>query len=135
MPLICGATAVPVDKHPAVKIPGGTTSGIALVSFNSDAFESYGLSRNDNAPVCRDLRRWLHDCAEPFVERPVPRPKPPGANLAAPFRPALPGYNRCLLGGRRGNACWICLPALSMRRGPRGSRRFSNRTQRPSSRR
>ncbi len=52
--LICGAMAVAVDKHPAVKIPGGTTSGIALVSFNSDAFESYGLSRNENAPVCLD---------------------------------------------------------------------------------
>ena len=52
--LICGDMAVAVDKHPAVKIPGGTTSGIALVSFNTDAFESYGLSRNDNAPVCRN---------------------------------------------------------------------------------
>ena len=51
--LLCGAAAAPVDKHPPVKIPGGTTSGIALVSFNSDAFESYGLSRNANAPVCR----------------------------------------------------------------------------------
>jgi CRISPR-associated protein Csd1 len=67
--LICGMTAAPVDKHPAVKIPGGTSSGIALVSFNSDAFESYGLSRNQNAPVCRDcadgyttaLRRLLGD--------------------------------------------------------------------------
>ena len=44
--LICGVMAVAVDKHPAVKIPGGTSSGIALMSFNSDAFESYGLSRN-----------------------------------------------------------------------------------------
>lgn len=52
--LVCGRNAVPVDKHPAVKIPGGTTSGVALVSFNSEAFESYGLSRNENAPVCRD---------------------------------------------------------------------------------
>jgi len=52
--LICGAVAPPVAKHPTVKIPGGTTSGIALVSFNSDAFESYGLSRNENAPVCRN---------------------------------------------------------------------------------
>lgn len=51
--LICGSAGVPVDKHPSVKIPGGTTSGIALVSFNSDAFESYGWSRNQNAPVCR----------------------------------------------------------------------------------
>src|SRR5262249_26494886 len=41
--LICGAVVAPVEKHPAVKIPGGTTSGIAMVSFNSDAFESYAL--------------------------------------------------------------------------------------------
>ena len=51
--LICGAVAVVVDKHPSVQIPP-STSGIALVSFNTDAFESYGLSRNENAPVCRD---------------------------------------------------------------------------------
>ena len=50
--LICGTRSAPAEKHPAVKIPGGTTSGISLVSFNSDAFESYGLSRNENAPVC-----------------------------------------------------------------------------------
>lgn len=67
--LICGSSAVPVDKHPSVKIPGGTTSGIALVSFNSEAFESYGFSRNQNAPVCRNcadayttaLKRLLGD--------------------------------------------------------------------------
>ena len=58
--LICGSTTSPVEKHPAVKIPGGTTSGIALVSFNSDAFESYGLSRNENAPVC-----W--NCADAYT--------------------------------------------------------------------
>jgi CRISPR-associated protein Csd1 len=52
--LVCGNNGALAEKHPPVKIPGGTTSGIALVSFNSDAFESYGLSRNENAPVCRD---------------------------------------------------------------------------------
>ena len=51
--LVCGSEAALVDKHPSVKLPGGTTSGVALVSFNSAAFESYGLSRNQNAPVCR----------------------------------------------------------------------------------
>lgn len=52
--LVCGHMRPPVDKHPAIRVPGGTTSGIALVSFNSDAFESYGLKRNENAPVCRE---------------------------------------------------------------------------------
>lgn len=37
------------------KVPGrGTTSGVALVSFNKPAFESYGWTGNDNAPVSRD---------------------------------------------------------------------------------
>ncbi|MDR3703529.1 MAG: type I-C CRISPR-associated protein Cas8c/Csd1 [Candidatus Sulfopaludibacter sp.] len=52
--LVCGRERPPVDKHPGIKLPGGTTSGVALVSFNSNAFESYGLSRNENAPVCRE---------------------------------------------------------------------------------
>jgi CRISPR-associated protein Csd1 len=77
--LICGSTAAMAEKHPAVKIPGGTTSGIALVSFNSDAFESYGLSRNQNAPVCRDcadayttaLKRLLGDGYPTLAKRHV----------------------------------------------------------------
>jgi len=52
--LVCGNVRPIVDKHPLVRVPGGSTSGLALVSFNSDAFESYGLERNGNAPVCRE---------------------------------------------------------------------------------
>ena len=52
--LITGRIAPSIDKHPPLKrVPGGTPSGVALVSFNEDAFESYGLKRNKNAPVCR----------------------------------------------------------------------------------
>lgn len=52
--LITGVPCVPVDKHDGVKkLPGGSTSGVSLVSFNSGAFESYGLSRNENAPISR----------------------------------------------------------------------------------
>ncbi|MDG3002828.1 type I-C CRISPR-associated protein Cas8c/Csd1 [Paludisphaera mucosa] len=52
--LVCGLAAAPVDVHPQIKrIPGGTTSGIALVSANSSAFDSLGLSITDGAPVCR----------------------------------------------------------------------------------
>ena len=52
--LVCGKPSSPVDVHPQVKrIPGGSTSGIALVSANASAFESLGLSGNESAPVCR----------------------------------------------------------------------------------
>jgi CRISPR-associated protein Csd1 len=58
--LICGEVRSPVDKHPSVQIRGGSSSGIALVSFNSAAFESYGWQRNENAPICRN-------CAEAYT--------------------------------------------------------------------
>jgi len=52
--LVCGRPSTPVDVHPQVKrIPGGSTSGIALVSANAAAFESLGLSGDESAPVCR----------------------------------------------------------------------------------
>ncbi len=53
--LVTGRRCVPVDKHPPVKgVPGSSTSGASLVSFNAGAFESYGLSRNANAPMSRE---------------------------------------------------------------------------------
>ncbi len=52
--LVCGEYRTPVDKHPAFQLRGGTSSGIPLVTFNADAFESYGWLRNENAPVCRN---------------------------------------------------------------------------------
>src|SRR5208282_3580402 len=54
---------------PLMKVPGKNTSkGIALVSFNKNAFESFGWEGNANAPISRDaaescstaLNRLLH---------------------------------------------------------------------------
>jgi CRISPR-associated protein Csd1 len=45
-----GSTLFPLIK----KLPGGGTSGVGLVSFNANAFESYGWSGNQNAPISRD---------------------------------------------------------------------------------
>ncbi len=50
------------------RVPGGTTSGVALVSFNQNAFKSYGWDGNLNAAISRDaaeasstaLNRLLH---------------------------------------------------------------------------
>jgi CRISPR-associated protein Csd1 len=53
--LITGAPCSPVDIHPPVRgVPGGNPGGSALVSFNEKVFESYGLERNQNAPISQN---------------------------------------------------------------------------------
>jgi CRISPR-associated protein Csd1 len=51
--LITGRDDEPIARvHPAIKgVRGAQTAGAALVSFNCDAFTSYGKSQNLNAPV------------------------------------------------------------------------------------
>ena len=50
--LVTGATAPPARLHPAIKgVEGAQTTGARLVSFNLDAFESYGNQQGLNAPV------------------------------------------------------------------------------------
>ena len=83
--LICGTVASPVDKHPTVKIPGGSTSGIAVVSFNSEAFESYGLSRNENAPICRDCADAYTTALNRLLSDRYPDPAHPGESLPRRF--------------------------------------------------
>jgi CRISPR-associated protein Csd1 len=58
--LVCGKDGIPIRLHPQIKnVPGGSTSGVSVVSFNQDAFESYCFSKNENAPVC-------HACGEAY---------------------------------------------------------------------
>lgn len=83
--LICGSMAPLVDKHPVLAIPGGTTSGVALVSFNSDAFESYGLSRNENAPICRDCTDAYTTALKRLLQDRYPDPRRPGETLPRRF--------------------------------------------------
>ncbi len=50
--LVTGTTAAPARLHPTIKgVFGAQTSGAALVSFNLDAFTSYGKAQGDNAPT------------------------------------------------------------------------------------
>jgi CRISPR-associated protein Csd1 len=52
---ILGRPASPAGSHPKIRgIPGGAATGTTVVSFNATAFESYGLSSGDNAPISRD---------------------------------------------------------------------------------
>ncbi len=61
--VVCGNER-PVLKRLQAKlkrIPGGQSSGTALISANADAFESYGLSASLISPICSD-------CAERFTK-------------------------------------------------------------------
>jgi len=67
--LVCGRKASVATKNPQLRyLPGGNPTGASLVSFNQSAFESYGLSRTENAPICQPcadgyttgLNRLLH---------------------------------------------------------------------------
>lgn len=59
--LVCGKLKPPMKRQPIkVKgIPGGQPSGMALVSANAAAFESYGLEASLVAPICQE-------CAEGY---------------------------------------------------------------------
>lgn len=52
--LITGKTASLAETHPMLKVTGGQTSGVAIVSFNEKAYESFGKSQGDNAPVSEE---------------------------------------------------------------------------------
>lgn len=82
--LVTGKAAKTGSGIPLVKnLPGGSTSGVALVSFNSTAFESYGWQGAANASVSEEagilamtaLNRLLH-------------PRPPDPNDPAKELPS-----------------------------------------------
>lgn len=56
---ICGTSNSPVldEPHGLVKMPKGQTAGCALISYNENAFESYGLKGNLNSSICRECAR------------------------------------------------------------------------------
>lgn len=53
--LVCGAETQVVERLPVVLkgIPNGQSSGVALVSANASAFESYGRTAALTSPVCQ----------------------------------------------------------------------------------
>lgn len=61
---VCGRAAYPVEDIPhgmIKRVPDGQSSGCALVSYNENAFESYGLKGNSNSSICTN-------CAKSYVE-------------------------------------------------------------------
>ena len=62
---ICGSDqwrVANISTHDSIsKVPGGQPSGCYLVSYNNNAFTSYGLDGNDNAGICSH-------CVKNYVE-------------------------------------------------------------------
>jgi CRISPR-associated protein Csd1 len=70
-------------NFPKVKrVPGGTSSGVSLVSFNAPAFESYGLSSNENAPISRAAAEAAATALDRLLHPAYANPSRPNHTLA-----------------------------------------------------
>ncbi|MCL1903960.1 MAG: type I-C CRISPR-associated protein Cas8c/Csd1, partial [Oscillospiraceae bacterium] len=80
--LVTGNDCGKIGLFPLIKkIPGGTTSGVGLVSFNAKAFESYGWSSNENAPVCREAAEACSTALNRLVDPAPLNPNDPSTTL------------------------------------------------------
>ena len=68
--LICGEVRPPVKRLPMKikRIPGRQTSGMALISANAPAFESYGLEASLIAPTCQECGERFSNAANALIE-------------------------------------------------------------------
>src|SRR5581483_9534558 len=68
--LICGEIRPAVKRLPfkIKRIPGGQSSGMALISANAPAFESYGLEASLIAPPCQDCGERFSKAANSLIE-------------------------------------------------------------------
>jgi CRISPR-associated protein Csd1 len=74
--LVTGESCVATDKHPPIKrVPGANPSGAALVSFNTSVFESYGLDRNNNAPMSRAAAEAYTSALNRLLDPNYPNPR------------------------------------------------------------
>src|SRR5258708_5650266 len=68
--LITGKHAPVARLHPAIKgVWGAQSSGASIVSFNLDAFESYGHEQGENAPVSEAAAFAYTSALNHFLER------------------------------------------------------------------
>ena len=68
--LVSGVKAPVARLHPAIKgVWGAQSSGASIVSFNLDAFTSYGHEQGDNAPVSEAAAFAYTTALNHFLER------------------------------------------------------------------
>lgn len=75
-----------VQNFPPIKrVPGGTTSGVAIVSFNppetGSSFSSYGWKGNENAPICREAAEACATALNRLLDTAYPNPRFPEQKL------------------------------------------------------
>ena len=60
--VVCGERRPALERLQTVikGIPGGQSSGTAIISFNESAYESYGLEASLNAPICAECAARSH---------------------------------------------------------------------------
>ena len=74
-------------NFPRVKrVPGGVTAGVPLVSFNKKAFESYGFSSNENAPISRAAAEAAATALQRLLDPSYPDSKPGHEGRTLPTR-------------------------------------------------
>lgn len=72
--LITGRPAAVARLHPTIKgVDGAQTAGAALVSFNLDAFKSYGKEQGDNAPTSAEAAHRYGTALNRLLDRTVSR--------------------------------------------------------------
>jgi len=82
---ICLVTGKPIGNVPLFplikRVPGGTSSGVGLVSFNKNAFESHGWDGNENAPISEEAANACRDALNRLLDPAYADPKNPGQTL------------------------------------------------------
>ncbi len=73
--LVCGEERPPVARLPIKirSIPGGQPSGMALISANASAFESFGLEKSRIAPTCEACGQRFGTALNTLLEQPDTR--------------------------------------------------------------
>jgi CRISPR-associated protein Csd1 len=68
--LICGDARYPVKRLPIKikRIPRGQPAGMALISAENNAFESYGLENSLIAPTCQECGERFSNAANALIE-------------------------------------------------------------------
>lgn len=80
--LVSDTTFEKPEKHPLVKrVPGGTPSGVAFVSFDSPAYTSQGLTGAENAPVSRTAAEAYTEAMARLLDDAYPHPTEVGVAL------------------------------------------------------
>ena len=84
---MCGNIRTIIRLHPNIKpLSGASSSGVPIVSFNKDAFCSYGLEGNNNGPVCETCAIGYATAINRCLSDSYPNPQGGGALPKQSFR-------------------------------------------------